>query len=62
MWVPVAGYCSVQWDGQCHGFELLSMSKFSQVYWGLEMLDDGSEEDMGCPKVSIELLLTPSTT
>lgn len=54
VWVPVAGYCSVQRGG--HG-----LSKFSQVYWDLEMLDNGSGEDMGCPKVSLELLLTPST-
>lgn len=54
MWVPVAGYCSVQRGG--HG-----LSKFSQVYWDLEMLDNGSGEDMGCPKVSLELLLTPPT-
>lgn len=57
----MAGYCSVQRGGQCHGFELHGLSKFPQVHWDLEMLDDGSGEDVGCPKVSMELLLTPLT-
>lgn len=61
MWAPMAGCFSVQRGGQCHGFELHGLSKFSQVYWELEMLHDGSGEDMGCPKVSLELLLTPLT-
>lgn len=57
----MAGYCSVQRDSQCHEFELHGLSKLSQVYWDLEMLDDGSGEHMECPKLSIELLLIPST-
>lgn len=43
------------------GLELHGLSKSSQVYWDLEMLFDGTGEDMGCPKVSIELFLTPLT-
>lgn len=51
----------MQRSGQCHGFELHGLSKFPQMHWALEMLDDGSGEDMGCPKASVELLLTPLT-
>lgn len=69
LWVKalhhIVGTCGWVWlcaEGwPLPGFELHGLSKFSWVYWDLGMLDDGSGEDMGCPKVSIEQLLTPST-